>query len=173
MASAVAVVMVTVLALMHRLWWCACGHFTLWEGDIYSEHNSQHLFDPYMFTHVLHGVLLYLATWLVLRKRTTLRTRFWIALSLEALWEVLENSPPVIERFRQTAISQHYYGDTIANSFGDLLSCAAGFGLASTLPWWGSVLFFLMSELMLYLWIKDSLLLVIWALFFPENPSNP
>lgn len=167
----VLIVMVIVLAMMGRLWWCACGHLTVWEGDIHSSHNSQHLLDPYLFTHILHGVLLYGFLWLLLRRRATVPTRFWLALALEALWEVIENSPPVIERFRQSAISQHYYGDTIANSIGDLFACAGGFGIAATLPWWGSVLFFVLTEVVLYLWIRDSLLLVIKALFVPENPK--
>lgn len=157
------------LAWMGRLWWCACGEPWIWSGDIHSSHNSQHFLDPYSFTHMLHGILLYAALWLLLRQRATVGTRFLLALGFEGLWELVENSNPIIERFRQSAISQHYIGDTIANSLGDLLCCAGGYGLAATLPVWGSVALVLATELVLYLWIKDGLLLAVWALFFPEN----
>lgn len=170
-AGALAILLVTALglALMGRLWWCACGQPWIGSGDIHGSHNSQHLLDPYSFTHVLHGILLYAALWLLLRKRASVGTRFLLALGFEGLWELVENSNPIIERFRQSAISQHYIGDTIANSLGDLGCCAAGFGLAATLPVWGSVAFVLVTEVVLYLWIKDGLLLAVLALFFPEN----
>lgn len=168
---AILAAMVIGLALMGRLWWCACGHLTVWEGDIHSSHNSQHLFDPYLFTHVLHGILYYALLWVLFRHRLSVQKRFFLALAIEAVWELVENSPPVIERFRQTAISQHYYGDTIANSVGDLLACAGGFGLAAFLPAWGSALVVLLTELVLYVLIRDNLTLIIWALLFPETPK--
>lgn len=160
------------LALMGRRWWCACGHLAPWAGEIHTSHNSQHLLDPYSFTHVLHGVLLYCALWLLMR-RSSVSTRFLVALGLEAVWEIVENSPFVIERFRQSAISLNYVGDSIANSVGDLICCAAGLGIAAWLPVWGSVALVLATEIVLYLWVRDNLSLVIWALFFPEKPSSP
>src|SRR5262245_43593717 len=45
------------LQMQGRQWWCACGQPFLWSCDIWSRHNSQHLFDPYSFTHVLHGMV--------------------------------------------------------------------------------------------------------------------
>ncbi len=153
---------------MGRRWWCACESPVPFSFDVNSSHNSQHLFDPYSFTHVLHGFLLYALLWLVARQ-TPLRTRLAVALALEALWEILENSPPVIDRFRQTAVSLDYIGDSIGNSLGDLASCAMGFGLAAVLPVWASVAWFLASEIVLYLWIKDGLLLAFTSLLFPRR----
>ena len=48
----------TVIALrsLGRLWLCSCGEVYLWAGDINSAHNSQHFFDPYSLTHLLHGL---------------------------------------------------------------------------------------------------------------------
>ncbi|MCE7874521.1 DUF2585 family protein [bacterium CPR1] len=162
--------MVVALTVMGQPLWCACGSWAPWSDDIHSAHNSQHLVDPYFFTHILHGVLFY-AVIRLLWPRMALARRFWLALGLEALWELFENSDMVVERFRQTTVSLHYHGDSIANSVGDLLACAAGFGAAASLPVWGSVALVLVTELMLYVWIKDSLFLVIWALIFPEKPQ--
>src|SRR5438067_969934 len=73
------------LRIQGRLWWCACGQPFLWSGNIWSQHNSQHLADPYSFTHVLHGMLFYgLLAWACPRWR--LAWRFVLAFSVEALW---------------------------------------------------------------------------------------
>src|SRR4051794_7678993 len=62
--AAVVVVTAVVLRGQGRSWWCSCGQPFPWAGDTRSPHNSQHLFDPYSFTHVLHGVVLCgLLTW--------------------------------------------------------------------------------------------------------------
>jgi len=159
---------VLVLQGMGRRWWCACSSLNPFSFDVNSSHNSQHLLDPYSFTHVLHGLLLYALLWLVAR-RVSVRGRLGLALALEAVWELLENSPPIVARFRQTAVSFDYVGDSIFNSLGDLLSCGVGFGLAATLPVWGSVLWFVGTEVLLYLWIKDGLLLAFTSLLFPRR----
>lgn len=153
---------------MGRRWWCACGSLAPISVDVNSSHNSQHLLDPYSFTHVLHGMLLYALLWLVAR-RVPLRLRLTAALGLEALWEVIENSPPIIERFRQTAVSLDYIGDSLFNSLGDLLSCGIGFGMAALLPVWASVLWFIGTEVLLYLSIRDGLLLAFSSLLFPRR----
>src|SRR5262245_40072488 len=57
--------------LMHREgrpWWCHCGKHFLWVGDIWSEHCSQHLVDPYVFTHVSHGMIFYGMFTLLMRR---------------------------------------------------------------------------------------------------------
>ena len=54
---AILIVMVLQLHRQGRVVWCACGQYFPWAGDIWSSHNSQHFFDPYSFTHVLHGMI--------------------------------------------------------------------------------------------------------------------
>jgi Protein of unknown function (DUF2585) len=50
-----------------------------------------HLLDPYCFTQLLRGfVLCGLLAWLA--PRLTAVWQLWLAVSLEALWEVVENS---------------------------------------------------------------------------------
>ncbi|MES1213128.1 MAG: DUF2585 family protein [Singulisphaera sp.] len=149
-----------------RPWWCACEVPFLWSGDIQSSHNSQHLFDPYSFTHMLHGVIFF---WLlaVLLPRVSVPWRFVGALTLEALWELLENSNLVIERYRTATMALGYEGDTIANSQGDVLSCALGFFLALQLGAWGSLALFIVTKLVLVVWVRDSLTLSTLMLIHP------
>jgi hypothetical protein len=156
----VAVVAAAVCQLRHqgRLWWCDCNQFYLWAGDVASSHNSQHLFDPYSLTHILHGVVLCgLLTW-ACPKLSPLR-RLCLAVSIEALWEVFENTDFGIHRYRMLTIAAGYQGDTIVNSLGDILSCSLGFTLARRIGFWKSVGLFVGTETVLLFWINDSLLL--------------
>ena len=82
-----------------RLWWCACGRPNLWSGDAWGPHNSQHLFDPYSFTHVLHG-LVFCGLFACSCPRLRPAWQLWLTVALESLWEVAENSAAVIERYR-------------------------------------------------------------------------
>jgi hypothetical protein len=148
-----------------RLWWCACGQFYPWAGDVWSSHNSQHFFDPYSFTHILHGVILCgLLTWAW--PKVSPGWRLCLAVSIEALWEVLENTDFTIHRYRMLTIALDYQGDTIANSLGDILSCVIGFALARRLGLWGSLGLFVGTELLLIVWIGDSLFLDVVRLIF-------
>ena len=161
-ASAVA------LRLEGRLWLCSCGHFRLWLGDAWSAETSQQLFDPYSFTHVLHGFafcgLLALA-W----PRAGWRWRLWAAVTLEALWEVFENTEFVIGRYREATAALGYTGDTVVNSLGDVAACAAGFLVARRLGLVRTLLLFALTEVVLLLWIRDSLLLNILLLIYPSE----
>jgi hypothetical protein len=141
-----------------RLWWCACGQPNIWTSDVWSSHNSQHVFDPYSFTHVLHGLILCGLLTLICPKLPT-TWRFCLAIAIEAIWETFENSDFVIRRYRMLAIALNYEGDTIANSLGDILSCGVGYVIARRLGLRRSVWLFIGIEGVLILWIGDSLLL--------------
>jgi hypothetical protein len=165
--QAALLVMVVALLLMGRAWWCKCGG--PWPGTLQaqSSHTSQHVFDPYSFTHVLHGVLFYALLWVALRRHAGPGLRQALAICAEAGWELLENSSWVIERYRAGTISLDYYGDSVLNSLGDVLSCALGYVLARTLPVRASVAFVVAVELLLLLWIRDNLSLNIVMLVRP------
>lgn len=141
-----------------RMLICACGQFKFWAGDTCSSSNSQQLFDPYSFTHILHGVLLFWLITLLFRKLAP-SWQFVLALALEAAWEVLENTKFVIDHYREETAALGYQGDTIVNSFGDLACALAGFLVARKLGMRWSLVVFLVVELVLLVWIKDSLLL--------------
>ncbi|HCE43955.1 MAG TPA: hypothetical protein DET40_10440 [Lentisphaeria bacterium] len=149
-----------------RIWWCACGNCNPWAGDVWSMHNSQHLFDPYLFTHILHGVLFCgILAWLL--PKVPMIWRLWMAISLEALWEVLENSQFIIQRYRESTMALGYNGDSIINSMGDLLSCTAGFVLARYLGLRYSIVLIIVIEIVLLFWIRDNLILNIIMLVCP------
>jgi Protein of unknown function (DUF2585) len=150
-----------------RMLFCSCGEFELWVGDTCSSRNSQQLFDPYSFTHVLHGFLLFWLTALVFRNPSAWQLS--VAAILEAMWEVLENSRFIIDRYRAQTAALGYEGDTIVNSFGDLFCAVAGFLIARRLGWSRSLILFLLFELVLLFWIRDSLLLQILMLIYPIN----
>ncbi|MDQ3667051.1 MAG: DUF2585 domain-containing protein [Acidobacteriota bacterium] len=149
-----------------RSWWCSCGQPFLWAGDIWSLHNSQHLLDPYAFTHVLHGfVFFWLLSWLLPRM-----PRLWqlsLAILLEALWEVFENTEFTIQRYREATAAQGYYGDSVANSLADVATCGIGFLIVQRLGLSRSIVAFALTELVLLIWIRDSLLMQIMMLIYP------
>lgn len=149
-----------------RRWWCACGRPGLWSGDPARPHNSQHLLDPYSFTHLLHGVVFCgLLAWACPKVRPT--WRLWAAVCLGSLWEVVENSAFVIGRYRAATAAAGYEGDSIANSLGDILCCGVGFVVARRLGFrWSAVLFFV-TEGVLLLWIRDDLALNVLMLVYP------
>lgn len=151
---------------MGRRLWCACGSAVPWSWDVTSAHNSQHLIDPYSFTHVLHGLALFAAMRFLLPGWSPAR-RLALAAALEALWELVENSPFVIARYRATAVAAGYFGDSLLNSASDVGACLAGFWLASRLPWKASAALFVATEAALLLAVRDSLVLSSLQLVYP------
>jgi hypothetical protein len=167
-ALAVAAATAFELRRQGRLWTCECGRVLLWVGDAWSPDTSQHLFDPYAFTHVLHGLAFCgLLAWSLPRVRW--RRRFVLAVSAEALWEVIENTDFVIRRYREATAALGYTGDAVVNSLGDIIACALGFLVARKLGLLRSVLLFAATEVALLFWIRDSLILNIILLVYPSE----
>lgn len=158
--------MVVLLRAEGRMFLCACGEFAVWISDWCSSNTSQQLLDPYSITHILHGFLFF---WLItlLFRRMPPAWQLWLALLLESAWEVLENTPFVIDKYRTETAALGYQGDTIVNSLGDLACALVGFLLARRLGVRRSLICFVLIELVLILWIRDSLLLQILMLVRP------
>ncbi len=163
---AIIAVSAIILSLQGRVWWCQAGDLVPWSWDIWTTHNSQHLIDPYAFTHVLHGVLEFWLLGLIFG-RVPVAWRFVMAVMIEATWEIAENSSYIIERYRTVTLSLDYFGDSIINSLADIVCCAAGFGLARRLGFLRSLIFFIATEVILILWIRDSLVINIIMLIYP------
>lgn len=156
------------LHLEGRLWLCACGSIRVWSGQVCSANNSQHFLDPYSFTHVLHGFLFFwLIAWLLRRFSLSEGWQLALAVAVEACWEVFENTNFIIDRYRSATAALGYNGDTVVNSFGDILCCLVGFVVARRLGLRRSLVVFAVLEVVLIVWIKDSLLLEILMLVVP------
>jgi hypothetical protein len=163
---AIVVMTVAVEAWMGRLWLGPDGRFGWLETDIWSSSQSQRVFDPYSFSHLLHGLGFYALLHLVARKQS-ISTRFILAVLLEGIWEIMENSPIVIDRYREYTIAQGYVGDSILNSVSDLVMAGLGFVIAWRLSVVKSVLFVVATELLMLVLIRDNLTLNIVMLVWP------
>ena len=166
---AIAVVLVGTALLLRsqgRLWVCSCGYLLLWSSDAWGSDNSQHLLDPYSFTHLVHGFLLCGLLALILPRLSAV-WRLWLAVSIEAVWELVENSEFVIRRYRQQTAALGYHGDTIVNSLGDIIVCGLGFVLAQRLGFRRTFALFALTEVTLAIVIRDNLTLNVVMLIHP------
>lgn len=147
---------------------CTCGTVDLWVGARDSPKTSQMLSDWYSFSHIVHGLLFYGILWLVFR-RWPIAWRFLVALAVECAWEVVENTPLVIDRYRSATAAIGYSGDSVVNSVSDMLMMGLGFLLARKLPVPGSILLLLLLELVPLFVIRDNLTLNVWMLLAPSE----
>lgn len=183
--AALVVLMIDGMKLEGQPWRCACGTMQPWVGDVWTEHCSQHPLDPYSVTHFSHGLIFYwmftglAAVWERWRgnapgqmdrggrSETGVGWRLCASVALAAGWEVLENSPFIINRFRESTMSLNYLGDSVTNSVFDVLCCIAGFWVARWIGLWKTAAIFLLSEIALVILIRDSLVLSTFMLVWP------
>jgi hypothetical protein len=145
---------------------CTCGTVKLFVTTVHGPDNSQHIADWYTPSHIIHGFLFYLVGWLFLR-RSPPGTRLVVATLIEAGWEVLENSPIIIDRYREATIALGYTGDSILNSMCDVGWMMFGFGLARRLPVWATVTLAIFFEALTLAIIRDNLFLNVLMLVWP------
>ena len=143
---------------------CECGYVKIWEGVVLGPGNSQHLTDWYTFSHIIHGFLFYLGLWFFF-PQMSVAMRFLLAVGLEVGWEILENTPWLIEHYRQQALAQGYIGDSIINSVMDTLAMILGFLMAWRLPIFVTVGTGIVLELFVGYSIHDNLTLNIIGFF--------
>jgi hypothetical protein len=148
---------------------CKCGTIKFWYGLKSGPEQSQQFTDWYTYSHVLHGFVLYWLLALVARGHLSVAARFAIAALIEGAWEVFENTPFIINRYRTLTISHDYFGDTVLNSTGDILAMFIGFFLAARFPVWLTVAALFATELGLLFLIRDNLTLNIIMLIHPVD----
>lgn len=162
----IVIVATAMLSLQGRVVWCEAGDYWPWSWMVMSRHNSQHVIDPYSFTHILHGMLEFWLIGLVFYK-FPMAWRFVIAIFIESTWEVVENTSYIINRYREATLSLDYFGDSILNSLADIICCGIGFAIARKLGFWKSAVLFVATETILIFTIRDSLTLNIIMLIYP------
>ena len=167
--AAAFVVQAAILYTMGQPPICACGTVRFWVGTVLSPENSQQITDWYTPSHVIHGMLFFALGHLLFRGRWSSVFALALALGIEVAWELVENSPPVIARYREQALAQGYSGDSILNSLSDTLAMLAGFGLAARLPVRFSLGLAVAAELFTCLMIRDNLTLNVVQLIVPSK----
>ena len=169
LALSVGIMLVTaaILAWMGHVLICKCGYVKLWHASRTDSETSQHLTDWYTYSHVLHGILLYWLTGLLAQGRLSVAARLLIATSIEAGWEIFENTPFIINRYRAVTISRDYFGDSIINSLADITAMILGFLVAARLPAWVTVALLIGVEIALLVLIRDNLTLNVIMLIHP------
>ncbi len=143
---------------------CECGYVRVWMGEVLSSENSQHITDWYTFSHLIHGFIFYALAW---RFFPQLSRAAWLflALFLEVGWEIAENTPWLIDLYRQQALAQGYTGDSIINSVIDTLAMVTGFMLASRFSWIILLTLAVALEIYVGFMIRDNLTLNILNFF--------
>ncbi|MBB4954884.1 hypothetical protein H4S14_002777 [Agrobacterium vitis] len=154
--------------VMGRIWICSCGYVKLFEAGVNTPGNSQHLADWYTPSHIIHGFLFYGLGWLVLRKGS-FGQRLTLATLIEAAWELLENSPIIIDRYRAATMAVGYEGDSILNSAMDTVFMMVGFLFAARAPIWLTIVIAVLFEVFTGYLIRDNLTLNVLMLVWPVD----
>ena len=145
---------------------CTCGTVDLW-GQVGPE-QSQMLADWYSPSHFIHGLIFYALLWRFARRQSVERRFLWSML-VEAAWEIMENTPMVLDRYREATMALGYSGDSILNSMSDIAMMGLGFLAARRLPLWASVALAIGFELLTLIIIRDNLTLNVWMLLAPTD----
>ncbi|QNP43941.1 DUF2585 family protein [Sphingomonas daechungensis] len=156
------------LYMMGRPPICTCGTIDVWISEPNSSRTSQMLSDWYSPSHIVHGFLFYAVLTLLFRK-WPVEWRFLAALAIEVSWEIVENTPFIINRYREETAALGYTGDSVLNSISDIAMMTLGFFLARRLPLWASVAIVLVLELIPLIMIRDNLTLNVWMLLAPND----
>ena len=168
-AAAITVGILVALAVaehfMGRIWLCSCG-LGVWTSNAWGSETSQLFADPYSTSHFLHGIIFYWALRYITPK-LPLRYRFLLAVLIEVGWELLENSPLIINRYRAGTASLDYFGDSILNSMGDVLFVPLGFWVAYRFPWKWTLALAVIIELVMLAIYRDNLTLNVLMLLHP------
>ncbi len=157
-----------ILHFMGQVWIFKGGYVKVWQGIVSSSENSQHISDWYTFSHLIHGFVFYFILWLLNKKwPIPFAYRLFLAIGIEAAWEIFENTDFIINRYREVTISLDYYGDSIVNSVSDIIAMIVGFIAARKIPVWLSIALIIAMEVFVGWYIRDNLTLNIIMLIYP------
>lgn len=146
----------------------ASGQILLWVNDPWSPDMSQQLADWYSFSHIIHGFVFFGILRLI-APRLPLGARLLLAMGVEIGWEIIENSPAVIQHYRQQALAAGYAGDSILNSVSDTVMMSSGFILAARISGRYIIAIAVAFELFTAVMIRDNLTLNVINLIAPSG----
>ena len=127
---------------------------------------SKDLFDIYSFSHVSHGILFYLFFKYL---KVNFLTGLYLTIILEFLWEMFENTEFIICLYRKDY--GNYEGDSYLNITGDIIATIIGYLFASKTIY-GSILFLIISEILLIPYKANFLQLSVGSLLKKTNLSS-
>ncbi|HEX2019026.1 MAG TPA: DUF2585 family protein [Aurantimonas sp.] len=156
--------MVGWLRTMERPWICPCGTVEFWHGALTARENSQHFSDWHSALHVIFGMALF-GFVNALKPRWATGAKLVVAIASSAAWEVMENTPLLIDLFSNATNAIPYSGDSILNAVGDTLFVAFGFLAAAWLPAFATVLVALGLEASIAFAIQDGFVIGTLRLF--------
>ncbi len=165
-AIAIAAATAIILYFMGRTPIAESGEIKFWVGEVHGPDNSQHIADWYVFSHIIHG---FLFAWLgyKLLPNQPVGVKLCLAVAIEASWELLENSPIIINRYREATAAFGYSGDSILNSMADIGWMVLGFAVARRIGFWNTVIIAIVFELFTLWTIRDNLTLNVLMLVWP------
>lgn len=166
--AALIVIQAATLHHFGQPFFAASGRIQLWANDPFSPDMSQQLTDWYSFSHIIHGFVFF-GVLRLMAPRVPLGVRFLIAMGVEVTWEIAENSPAVIQHYREQALAAGYVGDSIVNSLSDTLMMSLGFFIASRVRARYVVALAVAFELFTAYMIRDNLTLNVINLIAPSQ----
>jgi hypothetical protein len=167
-AFALVALQIAVLHALGQPFIAASRQILLWVNDPFSPDMSQQLADWYSFSHIIHGFIFFGLLRLV-APRLPLGLRLLLAMGIEISWEIAENSPTVIQHYRQQALAAGYVGDSILNSVSDTLMMSAGFLFAARVPGRYVIALAVCFEIFTAVMIRDNLTLNVINLIAPPQ----
>lgn len=165
-AAVLLALLAIILILMGRPLICPCGTVSLWHGTVQSNQNSQQISDWYSFSHIIHGFIFFGLSRLLM-PRAPLWAALAVAIGIEGAWEILENSPVIIDRYREVTMAYGYSGDSVLNSVSDAAFMTIGFLAASRMRGWTTLAVAILFELFTLWAIRDNLTLNVLMLIAP------
>ena len=107
--------------------------------------TSKQIFDIYSFSHISHGILFY---FILKYFGFNDYISIYLSIIIEILWEIFENTPFIINKYRKKKEFENYKGDSIVNIIGDVIFTIFGIYLAQKNKGY-SILYLLISETLL------------------------
>lgn len=127
--------------------------------------SDKQVFDIYSFSHITHGIILYFFINYIDFPDFVKENGIWVALAMEILWEMFENSSFIINRYRRNKEFSKYNGDSIANILGDIFMMILGYYMGIKIDKY-SLIYVFLSEIILYFFKANLIYMSLGSLVY-------